>query len=791
MAGSSRHPNNKSRIKRASLPVPLTSFIGRKRELARVKQLLRNTRLLTLTGAGGTGKTRLALEFATHLSHMGRFKDGVWWVQLAFLSDADLIPQTIATALGLREVANEPFAETLAKHLQDKHLLLVLDNCEHLSSACATLLTELLSHCRDLRILATSRHAFGIETEQLFYVPQLSLPDSRQQMAVHKIAGSEAIRLFVERAQAVSPEFSLTDSNVQATVQVCQRLDGIPLAIELAATRIRVLTVEQIAARLQDRFSLLRADQRVALPRHQTLRATLDWSYELLSDQEKILFQRLSVFAGGWTLEAAEAVCGGGKIKTSNIIDLLSHLIDKSIVWRQEHHGSARFYFLETIRVYAQDKLYSLNNAREVQIRHLNYFLKLAAEPYTRVNSWFYQERFLKEGYGLELDNFRAALSWSLGGQEIEKGVQLTAALLWLWNIANFMSEGSEWLKAALAFRNRVSPITRADALLAAVYTYQRRGKYQEAIAFGEESIAIYSEQKDKPRLARGLGYLARAFCDQGDLTRAIRLAEEAIQLDRELGSPNGAQLLRTLATVRQLQGDYEASVPILEESLALARKDNDENGMNEPLGLLARVYRARGDFAQATLLYNQSMAYSWKTGYAFRLAFGLEFYAVLATMQKQSTRAALLWGAAYQFREASGVPRPASQTDYAEYERDARAQLDTQTFARFYAQGRAMPLEKAVEYAMAAPIPGKAPDEHAAYLTDHEAMRQYAALTKRESEVAILISQGKSNYEIAQTLVISERTVETHVGSLLSKLNLHSRTQVAAWVLEKGWFKY
>lgn len=549
--------------------------------------------------------------------------------------------------------------------------------------------------------------------------------------------------------------------------------------------------MEQVAARLEDRFNLLTTGSRTALPRHQTLRAAIDWSYELLSPQEKKFFRRLSAFAGGWTLEAAEAVCSGVDIETRQVLDLVSRLVDKSLVTTREQRGASRYHLLETLRVYAYDKLQASGEARQVQERHLEFFLNLAEGTSARIRSWFYQERFLREGYGVELDNFRAALAWSLDGGDIEKGVQFAGALFWFWNIANFTGEGTDWLRRALAVGDRASPGARANARVAATYTYQRRGNFEKAIAFGEEAVELYRELGDTTRLANAVGALGRALCDQGNQARAILITEEAIRLYRELGRTSAvAECLCTLATSRQLQGDYEGSLPLLEESLLLARQVQDEPGMVQPLGLIARVYRARGDFVQATLLYNQTMAYSWKTGYTFRLANGLEFYAVLATLQKQGERAARLWGAAHALRESSGVPRPAAQQGYAEYERDAGSQLDAQTYARLYAEGEAMPLQQAVEYAMAAPIPDAAPNADEPTRPRDAARQEFGGLTAREHEVAIWVAQGKSNREIAAQLVVSERTVEKHIGNILSKLDFHSRTQIAAWVLKNGWLK-
>lgn len=769
-----------------NLPVALTSFVGRREEIAQIKQMLATARLVTLTGIGGSGKTRLALEVATELAINDTPTDGVWWVELASLLNPDLVSQTVSGVLGLREVRNESFSETLVRFLRSRQLLLVLDNCEHLVAECAELSERLLSSCPNVKILTTSREALAIGAERIRLVSPLALPQSQHPSSIQTLVECEASRLFLDRAQAVNPGFSLTEKNASAILRICQRLDGIPLAIELAAARIRVLTVEQIAARLEDRFDLLTTGSRTALPRHQTLRAAIDWSYELLSSEESCLFRRLSVFAGGWTLEAAEAVCSDGDIQARQVLDLLSRLVDKSLVIMQVQRDAARYYFLETIRVYAHDKLRQAGETRRFHTHHLDFFLKFAEETSGRHGSWFYQERFLKESYSIELDNFRFALTWSLGGEEIEKGVRFAAALLWFWNIANFTTEGNRWLGKALAVGSHASPSVRANALSAAIYTYQRRGNYPEAIAFGEESVRIYRELGDMPRLALALRALARALCDQGNQERAIVIAEESIRLCRQVSNDIClVEGLITLATARQLLGDYEGSMPLLEESLALAQALQYEDGMYNSLGVTARVYRARGDFAQATRVYNQAMAQNWKTGYTFRLAFGLEFYAVLATLQKQVERAARLWGAAHALRQVAGVPRPTSQQDYAEYERDTLSQLGQDRFARLYAEGAAMPLEQAVEYAMTAPMPDVAPTPDQSVMPDKVPKQEFGGLTSRECDIGMLIAQGKSNREIAEQLVLSERTVETHIGNILSKLHFRSRTQIAAWILK------
>jgi predicted ATPase len=331
-----RVPNN--------LPLQLSSFVGRHREMAGVQRLLGEMRLLTLTGTGGSGKTRLALAVANDL--VESFEDGVWLVELASLSDPDLVPQAVASKLRVREAQDRSLIETLSEHLGSKEMLLVLDNCEHLLVGCATLAEALLRTCPGLRILATSREALGVSGESAWHVPSLERPDLEQQAPIEELTRYEAIRLFVERAKAVASTFELTEQNAHAVTRLCQRLDGMPLAIELAAARMRVLSVERIASRLDESFGLLRSGSRIALPRQRTLRATIDWSHDLLGQKEQILFRRLSVFAGGFTLDAAEAVCAGGDLQRDEALDLLTHLVDKSLVLIEEHSGEPRFQLL-------------------------------------------------------------------------------------------------------------------------------------------------------------------------------------------------------------------------------------------------------------------------------------------------------------------------------------------------------------------------------------------------------------------------------------------------------------
>jgi len=359
-----------------NLPIQLTSFIGREREIAEIKELMRSTRLLTLTGAGGCGKTRLALQVAADV--VETFRDGVWFVDLVGLSDPTIVPQAVASTLGMREASGRPLLAMLADYLRDRHVLLVLDNCEHLVVACAQLADNLLGACPHLQILATSREAVGIEGEQTFRVPSLSVPDLQRLPTLEKLTDYEAVRLFTERARWSQSAFRVTYQNAEAVARVCVQLDGIPLAIEMAAARVKVLTVEQIATRLNDRFRLLSAGSRTALPRHQTLRATMDSSHDLLPEKERRVLRRASVFAGGWTLEAAEAICAGDGVEASEILDPLTRLVDKSLVIAEPHGGETRYRLLETVRQYGRDRLAESGETAGIRTRHRDWYLEFA-----------------------------------------------------------------------------------------------------------------------------------------------------------------------------------------------------------------------------------------------------------------------------------------------------------------------------------------------------------------------------------------------------------------------------
>ena len=507
-----------------NLPQQVTSFIGRETQVEEVTRLLGRTHLLTLTGAGGCGKTRLSLQVAADL--LDQYFDGVWLAELAALSDPALVPQAVATALGVKEEPGKPLSQTLVAALKPKRLLIVLDNCEHLVAACAALATDLLRSCPQVRILASSREALNVSGEQTFRVPSLTLPDPKQVQTVESLSQYEAVRLFIERAQAVQPSFAVTTANAPAMAQVCFHLDGIPLAIELAAARVRSLSAEEINRRLDQRFRLLTGGARNVLPRQQTLRALIDWSYDLLTGAEKALLCRLSVFVGGWTLSAAEAVCAGEPVKDWEVLDLLTALVDKSLVAAERWGNGTRYRLLETVRQYGGDRLRESGESEAVSGRVAAYFLALAeeAEPQMRGPE---QEVWLSR-LETEHDNLRASLSWVEGqGDGGEDGLRLAGALSRFWGIRGHSTEGRQWLRRALA-RTKRGDVEEESA--------------REGAGSASRAVAL-----------TGAGNLAR---NQGDYAEAQTLYEEALTLNGQLGDRQGiANTLNNLGNVAQGQG--------------------------------------------------------------------------------------------------------------------------------------------------------------------------------------------------------------------------------------------
>jgi len=603
-----------------NLPRQLTTFIGRERVIAEAKRLLAETHLLTITGPGGSGKTRLSLEIAASL--LAEYPDGVWLVEFAPLADAARVPQVLATTLGVREEAGRPLLTTLVDHLRSKRVLLLFDNCEHLIDACARLADALLRGCPEVKILPSSREALGLTGEVAFHVPALSLPDSRHVAPLERLAEYEAIRLFVDRAVAVKPDFTLTDDTASAVVQICRRLDGIPLAIELAAARVRTLSVQQITAHLDERFRLLTGGSRTALPRHQTLHGLIDWSYGLLSEAERGLFRRVSVFVGGWTLEASVAVCAGAGVDRYDIVELLGRLVDKSLCLTDGQGSDPRYRLLETIRQYGFEKLAETPEGQVVRARHRDFYLGFAEDAEPRLQGP--EQVALLQRLETDHDNLRAALRWSLDRDETEAALRLGSALSLFWDTHGYVREGREWLDELLA-RARERPTSTvtlegrralAKVLDAASRTRARWSEFPQATEFLTQGLAVWRELGDKRGIAEALNNLAVGATQSGDRVRARVLVAESLALFRELSDKRGtAHALNNLAEILRGDGDLAGARALFEESVPLFEAIEDRRGLSHALDNLGGIRTAQGDYGSAEALYSKSLRLAEELG--------------------------------------------------------------------------------------------------------------------------------------------------------------------------------
>ncbi|MBI5034023.1 MAG: tetratricopeptide repeat protein [Chloroflexi bacterium] len=589
-----------------NLPRQLTSFIGREREMLQVKQLLKTARLVTLIGTGGSGKTRLAVQVAQDL--LSNYPQGVWLVELAPLADACCLAQVVAAALDVREEQGRPVLATLVDYLRTRKCLLILDNCEHLIEASAGLAESLLRACPDLQILASSREALGIAGETVFRVPSLSIPDPRHLSRAEALLDHDAVRLFVDRTASVLPGFAVTGDNASAIAQLTFRLDGIPLAIELAAARAQVLTVEQIAARLTDTFRLLSGGSRTALPRQQTLQATMDWSYNLLSDSERILLRRLSVFAGGWILEAAEQVCSDKEQPAvSEILNVLSSLVAKSLVVAEPQGTAMRYRMLETIRVYAREKLFASGEGESIRNQHLNYFRMLAEHAELELRGP-HQLACLNRIEG-EIDNIRAALDWSLE-TDVEPGLRLAGALIGFCLVRGHITDILDKLLQLLNHPNAL-PRTeaRAKALDSAASLFGWGIDLDHARVLVEESLSIYRELGNKRGEASALHTLSDIVCLQDDYTLGQPLALKSLELYRSLGDQAGiANVLIDLGSLIDNK-NYPRARDYLEQAMVICRERGDTLGISWALDGLGVIAMRQGEFQHARIYFEESLA--------------------------------------------------------------------------------------------------------------------------------------------------------------------------------------
>jgi predicted ATPase/class 3 adenylate cyclase len=685
-----------------NLPFQSTSFVGRERDTHEVKSLLGAARLVSLTGSGGAGKTRLSLQVGADC--IDNFADGVWFVDLAPLTDALLVPQTVATVLGIKEQPGVAITDTVAQGLKSKELLLLLDNCEHLVEPTAQLCQSLLAACANVRILATSRELLRVPGESAYRVPSLATPDPKASSSVEALTQYAAVQLFIDRALAVKSSFQVNNANAPAVASICHHLDGIPLAIELAAARVRSMAVEEVNQRLDQRFRLLTGGARTSLPRQQTLRSLIDWSYDLLNHDEKALLCRVSVFSGGCTLEAAENVCVGEDVDEDAVLDLLTSLVDKSLVIAEERNGASRYRLLETVRRYAADRLLEAGEGSPWRDRHLAYMLALAeeAEPWLTGSD---QQSWL-DRLETEHDNLRSALAWSsTGGGDGRAGLRLAVALWRFWYLRGYFGEGRGWLAGLLAAApGEQMPAARANALGAAGTLALNQGDYAAARASFDESLAIQRVLGDRPGVATSLINLGYVASDQGDFRAAQALYEESLAIRRELGDQRGiAWAMRNLGRLAQKQGDSSAARAMCEQSLAIDRDLGNRWEIAISTCILGYVTGDQGDYKAARALHEEALRIHWELGNQWIIAEALEALAGVVSMLDEPLRAPRLWGAAERLREEMCEPLlPADRSRYDREVASARAALsDDSTFNSAWHEGRTMTLEQAVGYAL------------------------------------------------------------------------------------------
>ena len=815
-----------------NLPAEPNSFIGRERDLAELARLLSDVRVLTLCGPGGIGKTRLALRLACEI--VPGFPDGAWLVELADTEDPSLVTRRVAAALGIREEPDRPLAETLTETLRPRRLLLILDTCEHVVDASAALVQQLLGGCPGLRVITTSREPLRVRGETVWRVPPLALPVAIDELDVGDLAQHEAIQLFADRAAAVRPGFTLGAGNSGAVARLCRTLDGMPLAIELAAARVGALSVEQIAARLGDRFQLLASGDRTAPARQQTLRAAVDWSYELLTEPEQVLLRRLAVFSG-WNLEMAEQVCADEAIMANQVLDLLAALIDKSLVTLDaEIDGSARYRLLDTIKEYASDRLLASGEEPAMRRRHRDYMLRLAegivdqafvrGDPPWRVRVALYQR------VGVERPNCRTALSACLEYGDAEEGLRLCSALRSPWVTYGDVTEGVIWFDRFLRLPAEVPPGVRARALIMraelafeqqdyakAAESAQagldlcrasgnigaagalrvlavvslRAGKLEEAL----DSIdsAVEAARADRDEWEEGLALAVRAtiIARQGKLQEAQRAFQDSLNVLQDNNGWGVAQTLYGFGNLARARRDHETALGHFRSALGLYREIDARPEIARCLAGIGWVALSQRDLDLASSSLTESLELSQATGQRLAVARGLEAFAMLAVAAGDPARATKLEGAALALREAVGhVPSSVARSRLDDLLDSARRQLGPTTAEALLAEGAAMSAHDAISFATGSdagePAGGGArpafPHQPPAPLSSGAS----STLTAREREIAALIARGLSNRGIADELVISPATAARHVANIFTKLGFSSRAQVAAWAAQR-----
>jgi predicted ATPase/DNA-binding NarL/FixJ family response regulator len=808
-----------------NLPTQVSSFIGREGELVAVRALLGGSRLVTLTGAGGAGKTRLALRVAAGL--LDGAGDGVWFVDLAPVGDSDLVAVTVADVLGVRQEPGRPVLGTLVEAVGGRHLLVLLDNCEHVIGACAKLADALLRHCPGLALLATSREPLGIGGEHVHRVPSLDVPGDDDDAGT--IRASEAVRLLEDRAAAQGVPLDWDESSAAVAGRICRRLDGIPLAIELAAARLRVLPAAELEARLDERFALLTGGSRAGLPRQRTLRAMVEWSWELLNPAERAVLARLSTFAGGFGLAAAEVIAAGPDVPSGEVPGHLGALVDKSLVqFDRAGTGSGRYRLLETVRQYAAGQLDALGPAavNRTRIAHRDYYLTLAEAAALRLAgpgqvAWL-------DRLDAELGNLRAAIAVTLTQPDPAPGLRLAASLREYWGARGHAAEGASALRTLLdAPTARDATLPRARALAAAAHLLEQTGGYAIAGDYCQEALAISAAAGDDhlvadllhahagillhqgqpdaalPLIERGLGLARRlqeghltgrllfvrsfALNVGGDLAGAARDITESLRLFRQAGDRRGiATMLGNLGSIELSMGDLDAATRHLVESLDTARALNARDDIVYGTFKLGLAEYLRGSPDAAEALFAESFDLARRAQMRAATAYALTGLAMGGRGRADSGLSARLHGAAHQALADLGETIAPLEGQLADLDRQRlRAAMGAEAFEAEYAAGRILDLAQV----LIAPLPkdasaGRPRGSEPGGAASDEAV---SVLTARELDVLKLVAQGLSNSDIAQRLVLSEHTIHRHLANILRKLGLSSRAAAAAWGVRTG----
>jgi predicted ATPase/DNA-binding CsgD family transcriptional regulator len=767
-AGLGPPPHGSLDDRSGSLPRPLTSFVGREHELAEARRLLERSCLLTLTGPGGSGKTRLCIELAAAAA--GDYPDGVYFVRLAPVRDPRLVPSSIAQGIGLQDPAGRPLVEHLANHLRDRKLLIILDNFEHLLPA-APVVAELLSGARDLRIVVSSRSPLRVSGEQEYPVPPLALPDEQALVPPGPAAACESVRLFAERAAAVAPGFAVDEQNAVPVAQIVRRLDGLPLAIELAAARVRLLSPEAILERLEHSLGLLTGGSRDLPDRQQTLRATIEWSYDLLGEEARELLAACSVFRGGVPLDVIESVCALAGLSLT-VLDGLQELVDQSLLRPLRPSGAPRYLMLETIREYAAERLAGAPEAGRFRGAHAAAFLAMAAQaerPLTGPG-----ERDWLERLDVEHNNLRAAIDW-YRREDPPAALRLAAAMSWFWSLHGHYTEGRQRLRQLLALVPDQTTV-RVRALNGVAWLAIDQGDYPDADRLLSESTEVSRRLNDKVGEGMAAVFRCRDLLSSARIAEAAPHAERAFALLTEAGDrPGIAFALFYLALNAQFTGNLEAACELHERCVTRCRELGFESLRARGLQLLGIARLELGDLKAARAALQEGLPTSVGLGDRFVVPVGLTGFAGLAAKTGKHRMALRLAGAAEAYRDTHESALPEPNRAYLDGWLAPSLRTVGAAAARLIAEGRQMTLTAALEYALA-----NEPEE-----AWRVGRRQ--ALTPREVQVAALAARGLTNRHIAARLYLSVRTVEVHIDHILTKLGFRTRTQLAAWAHEEG----